>query len=582
MPAKKQKPLGFFKLVRLILKNESRFYWTAAVYGIAISLLTLALPISVQVLIETIANTAVVRSVVVLAITLFILLALSGFFVALQIYVMEVFERRFLGRITAEITMRMTHSDTTQFDQMNPDDLTNRFFEIDIIQKSLPLLLSGGISLALQTLVGYVVVSFYHPLFFAFSIIHILLMYLVWRTWDRGAVRSVLELSKAKYDTANWLELLVRHHRDFKSRRGIRFAADQSDIVTKNYIDAHRGHFRYTYAQTIGFLALYALASAALLGIGGWLVIANQLTLGQLVAAELILGAIFFGLSRFSYYLEVYYHMHAALYKLAGFFELLLEDPSRHHAIEKWSPSVQFENVEVSFPAKKYSLTGEFSVGSNTLVAPENVGLSNVFIDLITRMRVPERGHILLGGNDLSDFNAHDIREEIFIIAGGHVYERSIIEFLRFANPDLSLSAIRELLDVVSLTSIIDKLDEKLDTVMATNGFPLTYTEVLRLKIARALAAKPKILVFSSDCDVLRPEPRQRILDYVAGLENTTFIYLSHRLDIEGFDKYMALYSGQTEVFSTLAELVDFTRREHVSAFAKSDTTETLIDGKPT
>ncbi len=579
MAAKHQQPMGFFKLVRLVLRSERRFYWTATTYGIAISLLTLALPISVQLLIETIANTAVVRSVVLLSITLFILLALSGIFIALQAYVLDVFERRFLGRIIAEITMRMTHSDTTQFDQMNLDDLTNRFFEIDIVQKSLPVLLSGGVYLALQTLVGYVVISFYHPLFFAFSIIHILLIYLVWRAANKGAVRTVLELSKAKYDTANWLELLVRHHRDFKSRRGIRFAAEQSDRVTKQHIDAHRAHFRYTYAQTIGFLTLYALASAALLGIGGWLVILNQLTLGQLVAAELILGAIFFGLSRLSYYLEVYYHMHAALYKLSGFFELVLEDPSRHHAINQWVPAVRFENTEVTFSAKKYLITAEFPAGSTTLVAPASISLANVFTDLITRMRVPERGHILLGGNDLNDFNAHDLREEIFIISGNHVYECPITEFLRFANPDLSLASIRELLDIVGLNTIISNLDEKLNTVLATNGFPLTYAEVLRLKIARALAAKPRLLVFSSDCDVLRLGHRQHILDHISGLENTTFIYLSNRLDLEGFDNYTALDSDHTMVFSTLAELSTFTRREHASVYAKSDAEKATASG---
>lgn len=579
MPTEYRQPFSFFKLVRLILRGERRFYWTATIYGIAISLLTLALPISVQILIEAIANTALVRSVVILSIALFILLALSGVFVALQTYVLEVFERRFLGRITAEITMRLTHSDTAQFDQMNADDLTNRFFEIDIVQKSLPVLLSGGLALVLQTLVGYIVVSSYHPVFFAFSLTHVLLLYLVWRVTHRGAVRTALDLSKAKYDTASWLELLVRHHRDFKSRRGIRFAARESDKVTKQYIDAHKGHFRYSFAQTIGFLALFAIASAALLGIGGWLVILGQLTLGQLVAAELILGAIFAGLSRFSYYLEVYYHTHVALYKLAGFFELLLEDPSRHHAVHQWSPTVRFNHAEITFPAKTYVIDAEFSAGSSTLVAPENVGLANVFIDMLTRMRTPEQGHILLGEHDLADFNAHELRENVFVIAGGHAYESTITEYLRFANPELSLASIRELLDVVSLGHIVSDLETKLDTVLATNGFPLTYAEVIRLKIARALAAAPRVLIFSSDCDVLRPEHRQRIFDYIDQLENTTFIYLSYRLDMEGFDNYLALESGRTEAFSTLAELIAFTRREHSSPFAKLDVASTTTDG---
>ena len=138
---------------------------------------------------------------------------------------------------------------------------------------------------------------------------------------------------------------------------------------------------------------------------------------------------------------------------------------------------------------------------------------------------------------------------------------------------------MRELLDIVSLNPVINNLDGKLDTILATSGFPLTHAEVIRLKIARALAAKPRLLVFSSDCDTLQPKHRQRILDYIASLGNTTFIYLSHRLDLEGFDHYMALDSGHTMAFVTLTELLNYTRKKHASAFAKSDVTRTLIDG---
>jgi len=569
---KKNRPIKFLKLVKLILSDERQYYWTAIAYGLAISLLTLALPISVQVLIEAIANTALVRSVISLAVILFILLSISGLFVALQTYILEVFERRFLGRISAEITMRMTHADTKQFDRINSDDLANRFFEIDVIQHSLPVLLTGGLALIFQTFVGYLIVSFYHPFFLAFSIIHIFLMYLVWRTTDPGAVRTTLDLSRAKYETANWLELLVRHHQDFKSRSGICFAADQSDRVTKNYIKAHKAHFNYTYAQTIGFLILYALASAALLGAGGWLVIAGQLTLGQLVAAELILGAIFFGLSRFSYYLELYYRLYAALYKLSGFFELSLEEHrQQYQAIANWSPNLCFKNAQVALQNRTYLLNAEFAANTTTLVAPENIGVSNVFIDLLTHLRQLEGGYITVGDNDIDDFNPHDLREEIFTVSGSHLYESSISQFLRFGNPNLSISAMRKLLEVVHMNTTINRLDDKLDTILATNGFPMTQSEVLRLKIARALAAKPKILIFSSDCDLLRPEHRQKIFDYIATLDNTTFIYLSHRLDLEGFDNYMALDSGQTKSFSTLAGLITYTRKEHSSTYAKTD-----------
>ena len=63
------------------------------------------------------------------------------------------------------------------------------------------------------------------------------------------------------------------------------------------------------------FLLMYAVASAALLGIGGVLVVQGELSIGQLVAAELVMSAVFFGLSRFTQYLKLYYELYGAAEK---------------------------------------------------------------------------------------------------------------------------------------------------------------------------------------------------------------------------------------------------------------------------
>ncbi|MEM6575295.1 MAG: hypothetical protein AAF736_13560, partial [Pseudomonadota bacterium] len=154
--------------------TDRGFLAVTVIYGIGVSLLTLALPISVQVLIGAVANTAVVRSVVVLAIVLFALLALSGLLVAMQTYVLELFQRRFYGRMTSEIAVRTLYSETVSFERISREGLINHYFEIDVILKSLPSLLSNGLALVLQTLVGYAVVSFYHPVFLFFCVVHAL------------------------------------------------------------------------------------------------------------------------------------------------------------------------------------------------------------------------------------------------------------------------------------------------------------------------------------------------------------------------------------------------------------------------
>ncbi len=95
----------FFRLFFDILKPEANFYWLAVVYGIGISLLSLATPISVQMLINTIANTALTAPLVMLALTLFGLMVLSVLLYALRVHLMELFARRFYARMVAEISL---------------------------------------------------------------------------------------------------------------------------------------------------------------------------------------------------------------------------------------------------------------------------------------------------------------------------------------------------------------------------------------------------------------------------------------------------------------------------------------------
>jgi len=137
----------------------------------------------------------------------------------------------------------------------------------------------------------------------------LLRLHLIWAVLGRSAIRSAIALSHAKHNTAAWLETLGASDGFFKSEKRVNFALDNTDAYTATYIKEHRRHFRRHFAQSLSYLFLYAAASAALLGLGGWLVIQGQLTLGQLVAAELVLSAAFFGVSQLGIYLNYFYDL---------------------------------------------------------------------------------------------------------------------------------------------------------------------------------------------------------------------------------------------------------------------------------
>jgi hypothetical protein len=133
--------------------------------------------------------------------------------------------------------------------------------------------------------------------------------------------------SHAKHAAAHWLESLGASNGFYKSGRHINFAIDRSEAMTATYVAAHRRHFRHTFSQTLCLLLLYAMASAGLLAMGGWLILQGELSVGQLVAAELILSGVFYGIAQLGGYLEVFYDLAAGMEELALFWDVPQEAP---------------------------------------------------------------------------------------------------------------------------------------------------------------------------------------------------------------------------------------------------------------
>ena len=158
-------------LFKAILGPEKSFYWLAAVYSIATSVLGLAVPLSVQVLIATVSNTALLQPVVVLALILFGLLGMYGALYVVQAHLMDRFERRFFARYTQEIVLRSVHSAVAPGRRMNREELANRFFEIVSVQRNVPTIVLNGSAILMQAIVGIIVVSAYHPAFMVFSLV---------------------------------------------------------------------------------------------------------------------------------------------------------------------------------------------------------------------------------------------------------------------------------------------------------------------------------------------------------------------------------------------------------------------------
>lgn len=550
---------------RLVLYPEKQFFLLAIIYGLGIGLLTLAVPISVQALLNTVINTALPHFILLLSIILFMVLLISSVLTACRDYAMELFQRRFMARLAAEVSLRITHSDQRYMQGINRAELVNRFFEIMHVQKNVPNLLAEGFFIALQCFVGVVAVSFYHPFLFVYNVLFLGSLYCIWKIWSGRARQQAIALSDGKYVLVQWLEELARVNKIFKSENTIRYALKKTDSCTAHYLKEAQAFFRSTFSQNLGFLFLYSIASASLLGLGGLLVTRNELTLGQLVGAELIMSAVFYGISKLGYYCRVYYELSASVHKLGYFFRLPLEQNKGTLLLGNTTfgntPLLSFQ--QVSGEHRKHPFFMDFSInsGEKWLAGSAFLFSSQIFVDSIKSYRSPEQGQILVAGQALEDYELHHLRSKFLAVDSFGIAEGTIRECFHLYSPEATQAEIMAFLALVELDDVIQHLPDGLDTRISPSGYPLLQEEIVRLKLAALLLAKPSLLVITEVMDTVPHHRRERILMRLCEDKALTFICFTLFSKWEFFDHYLFMDENGSAVFDDAKQFQSCTSR---------------------
>lgn len=556
----------FFRIFAEILRPETSFYWLAVVYGIGISLLSLATPISVQMLINTVANTAMPAPLVMLSITLFVLLLFSSLLYALRIHLMELFARRFYARLVSEISLLAIYAQNPFFTDSTRGALFNRYFDVMVIMSRMPILVLDGFSILLGITVGFVLVSLYHPLFLLFTLVMVACIWIVWLAWGSRAIRAAIDVSHAKHGTAMWLQQIGESNGFFKSQQRIDYAIAETDRKTHDYLNARRLYFRKHFSQTISFLLMYATASAVLLGLGGWLVIQFQLTLGQLVAAELVLSAAFFGVSQLGNYLNYFYELCAAGEEISLFFDIEQESPTGADPVTGNDHTLVFRQVRGQARYEEAELDFTIPTGAVVMASVSQHGLQRLFTNVLKLYELPTNGYCTLGGTDIKDIEAHHLRMTIYVLDRPSFVPMTIRQYLSLSCPTGESWRMLDALQAVGLADTLPGLESGLDTKIAATGYPLSTIELLKLKLASAILARPRVLILTRLFDLIEAEDLDRALAALREQSFTTVIYFSNREAATGCDRFLHMEARRQTWFDDFAAFAEARREGRTSA----------------
>lgn len=289
------------------LMTERELLKALTVYAIFVEVLSLAAPLAVQILINTIGFGMMTQQLIVLSTILMIGLAGAATLKVFQQVLVEHMSRRFFARTVMDYSERlplvkkgvMTHP-------------IHRFFEVASVDKAFFILGLDLIALVLQLLAATLLLAFYHPILLSFTVVMAVSAWLIVRVPFSAALGKSVEESYAKYSLAEFLHSQSQDELE-RLRRWSKWE------------DARRLGFRISLGQQAGLLAVQVILSVALLFVGGALVIQGQLTLGQLVAAELVAGTALLSLSKLGKQLPKIYDLITSFDKLGGFVDLPFE-----------------------------------------------------------------------------------------------------------------------------------------------------------------------------------------------------------------------------------------------------------------
>jgi putative ABC transport system ATP-binding protein len=521
--------------LRGMLKLERRDIAVLGIYAVVVSVLGLATPLAVQALVTTVSFGTLTQPVIVLALVVVLALGIAGALRALQLVVVESIQRRLFLRLVSDLAERLPRVRGDARLSVDTTKQVNRFFDVVTIQKAAATLLLDGMTLALELGVGLTLLALYNPLLLGFSAALIALLAFILFVLGKRAVKTSIEESWAKHAIADWFEEIARHPITFARGPAREAGALRADALAREYMTARDGHFRILLRQSIGLFSLQALAAAALLGVGGALVVRGQLTLGQLVAAELIVAVVVASLGKVNKQLEVVYDLLASLDKIGHLVDLPVERATGEDAAVTSGPAaLRVTGAALSIlgqpvlrgaslalsPGERLALLGASGTGKSTLV------------DAIQGVIELDGGHIELDGIDVRMLSKHALRRRVGVVRGPEVFEGSVAENLRAGDEALRTGALVDALRLVELEEEILGLPSGLHTQLRHGGAPLSASQALRLTIARVLASAPGLLVLDGALDEIEPPRRKRILDRIASSGRYSVLVATHAEDV--------------------------------------------------
>ena len=297
---------------------------------------------------------------------------------------------------------------------------------------------------------------------------------------------------------------------------------------------------------------LLGLASAGIMGIGGYFIMQNTMTYGDFISFTLFLGFMIAPIVQMSNIGSQLTEAMAGLDRTQEIMEMDEEDDSTVRTVKlgKIKGDIVFENVAFSYDENKevlHDISFDAPTGSVTALVGSSGSGKSTIAGLAATFLNPKGGKVTIDGIDISTVNLSSYRSNLgVVLQDDFLYEGTIRENILFPRPNATEDQLVAAVQGAYVNEFTDRFDLGLDTVIGERGVKLSGGQRQRISIARALLADPKIIILDEATSNLDTESEAFIQKSLHELmkDRTTFV-IAHRLStIQKADQILVIEDG--------------------------------------
>jgi len=549
MTYKKISPIVAARKLVAILQLDKKEVSAIYIYAILAGLVQLVTPLGIQSIIGFVMAGSLSTSIVVLIAVVVLGVFLNGLFQIRQLQIIEKIKQKIYTRDALSFAHKIPHLNLEKLDNHYLPELVNRFFDTINLQKGIEKILLEIPAAFIQILFGIILLSLYHPIFIAFGIVLVLILYIILATTlPKGFTKSLLA-SDYKYKTAGWLQELARVVKTFKYGEKTSLHIEKTDDLVSNYLVARTSYFKILLTQFWSLVVFKIIITAAMLIVGVYLLLNQQINIGQFIAADIVILAVISSVEKLIQTLDKAYDTLTAIEKLDKIKSAELESAGSEKIITTNGIKIDFKNVSFSYPNGK-SVLNDISIdikeGEKALIVGNSGSGKSTLLRLLTGTFTNFTGSIRINNVAIGSYSIDSLRSNTgVLISQQDIFQGTIRDNVTMGDTSITNEDLYNITKVTGLETFIEELEIGFDTAIDPAGKKLPEKIKQGVLLARALLSKKSLLLLENPFDGLESNTIENVKALMVKLENVTMLVTagSHSNE-EIFDKIIYLENG--------------------------------------